>query len=115
MKRTTLILLLLLLIPAGFVAGQGFVNQRSVIVSSGLATSPGFRVRGTVGQPATDRLTSSNYSVSNGFYFVGGSSTPTMVEMGEVSAENTLTPFWRLTTFALLLFSLSFWLRRRTR
>lgn len=116
-KPVIFILLMLTLLPVGFVAGQAsspnFVNQRSVLVSSDMATSANFRVRGTAGQAATSELISRNFRLNNGFYF-GATTVPTVVGMGEESAETSLFPFWLLlaTAFALLITAAT--LRRRT-
>jgi hypothetical protein len=117
MKRNTLILLFLLLLPVSIVAGQAtspnFDNQRSVIISSGTATSANFRVRGTVGQPATNRSSSPNYRVLNGFYF-GGDGVPTAVGMGADSTKTTVIPFTLLIALASTLITIAVVLRRRS-
>ncbi|MCL4835202.1 MAG: hypothetical protein KJZ86_22370 [Caldilineaceae bacterium] len=69
-KLFLLALVLLLLLPVGFVAAQSSINFSSrgfVITGGGVAGSASFAVTSVIGQPTTDIARSTSYKVSGGF------------------------------------------------
>ena len=69
-RKFLLLALLLMLISVGLIAAQSspnYVVHRTVMQSGGASVSLNYAVTSVIGQPSTDVVASSNYSVSAGF------------------------------------------------